>query len=57
MMVKNFIKALPEGKNAAIDESLLWLQLRVRKDSEWGHLLKEFIEEHSGDQSSGETPT
>ena len=49
---KNFIRPLPEGQDAAVDESLLWLQLRTRKRSEWGRLLKEFIDQHSTD-----TPT
>lgn len=47
MMGKNLIKPLPDGENAAVDESLLWLQVRVRKRTEWGRLLKEFIEENS----------
>ena len=35
MVGKNFIKELPEGENGAIDESLLWLQFRLRKGTEW----------------------
>ena len=45
-MEKNFIKRLPDGENAAIDESLLWLQVRVRKGTEWEEVLREFLEEN-----------
>ena len=35
MIGKNFIKALPDGENGAIDESLLWKQFRLRKGTLW----------------------
>ena len=35
MISKNFIKKLPDGINGAKDESLLWLQLRLRKGTDW----------------------
>lgn len=35
MFSKNFIKELPDGENGAVDESLLWLQFRLRKGSVW----------------------
>ena len=44
MIGKNFIKRLPEGENAAVDESLLWLQFRVRKGTEWEKLFREWLE-------------
>ena len=46
MIRKNFIKKLPDGQNAAIDESLLWLQFRVRKGTEWETLFREWLEEN-----------
>jgi len=48
MFEKNFIKPLPDGENAAVDESLLWLQIRVRKGTEWETLVREWLEENSG---------
>ncbi len=42
-IMKNFIKPLPAGEEAAVDESLLWLQLRVRKGSEWEAPLRGLI--------------
>ena len=41
---KNFIKPLPEGHNAAIDESLLWYQVRARKGSEYEKQIRKFME-------------
>jgi len=40
---KNFIKPIPDGWDVAIDESLLWLQVRTRKGSESEKKLREFI--------------
>lgn len=44
-MEKNFIKKLPDGENAAIDESLLWIQVRVRKGTEWETKLRSWLDE------------
>ena len=52
MIQKNFIKPLPKGENAAVDESLLWLQVRVRKGTSWEQALRYFIEEADKDHSS-----
>ena len=41
---RNFIKPLPEGHDAAIDESLLWLQIRVRKGSGYEKTVRAFID-------------
>ena len=40
---KNFIKRLPEEYDMAIDESLLVLQVRVRKDTPWEDSLRKWI--------------
>ena len=53
MINENFIKPLPEGENAAVDESLLLLQIRVRKGTSWENALRDFIEE--ADTSTRET--
>jgi len=53
MIEKNFIKPLPEGENAAVDESLFWIQIRVRKGTSWEKALRDFVEE--ADTSSRET--
>ena len=47
MIGKNFIKRLPDGENAAVDESLLWLQVRVRKGTEWETQLRKRLEENT----------
>lgn len=49
MIGKNFIKKLPDGENAAVDESLLWLQFRVRKGTEWEAIFREWLEENLND--------
>lgn len=49
MFEKNFIRKLPEGENAAVDESLLLLQVRVRKGTVWEQELRGFIEEMTAD--------
>lgn len=46
MIGKNFIKPLPEGMDIAVDTSLLYIQIRARKDSESGRNLKKFIDEY-----------
>ncbi len=44
-MEKSFIRRLPDGENAAVDESLLWLQVRVRKRTEWEKSLRQWLKE------------
>ena len=44
-MEENFIKELPDGENAAIDESLLWVQVRIRRDTEWETELRKWLAE------------
>ena len=46
MSEKNFIKPLPKNVDVAIDESLLVLQLRVRKGSGWEKRLRALIKPH-----------
>ena len=50
MIRNNFIKALPETHNAAVDESLLILQVRVRKGSEWETSLREWLDIQTNEQ-------
>lgn len=41
---KNFIKPLPESHNAAVDESLMMLQVRVRKGTNWEKALRTWLD-------------
>lgn len=43
---KNFIKRLPDEYDIAIDEGLLVLQVRVRKNTPWECELRKWIARH-----------
>ena len=51
---RNFIKELPEGENAAIDESLLSLQFRCRKGSLWEKYFRPWLRMMKGEIDSDE---
>jgi len=51
---KNFIKDLPENENCAIDESLLYLQVRVRKGTAWERILRSWVRFAKGEISPEE---
>jgi hypothetical protein len=53
MFSKNFIKPLPDEENAAEDESLLYLQVRVRKGTEWEKYLRKWLLVMKGERANG----